>query len=496
MTAPVEVGDVLAGKYKVERVIGAGGMGVVVAAQHQTLGERVAIKFLLPAALAQPEIVQRFLREGQAAARIRSEHVGRVFDVGTLDSGAPFLVMEYLDGGDLGSIVRDRGALAVPLAIDFVLQACEALAEAHALGIVHRDLKPANLFLSHRADGSPCVKVIDFGISKVGGFGGENVDVTKSAVMMGSPLFMAPEQMASAKEADCRSDIWSLGVILHVLIAGRPPFEGTTALGIYDQMLQGAPPLRTLVAEVPEGVERVVLKCLQKDRNLRFNNVAELVVALAPYAPSMARISVDRVVRVLTPTLDAAALAALQESSRLAASADEKPRISLAVTPTSATALGPGDASVLDHTEVAQSAIEAARSLSSPTAMGASVVSAPATKSGLSLGIFGIAAVAVAAIAAFVIWGGGSPTAPVGASSVPTTLPTAAPTLTETKPSEPTVVPQNDLLPSATPAASASSSAPPPSTAKAPSTAKPLPKAAPTPPPTSKTTADPFADPH
>src|SRR4051794_2316718 len=167
MSSPVNVGDILAGKYQVERVLGVGGMGVVVSAKHLTLGERVAIKFLLPQALARTDVVKRFLQEGQAAARLRSEHVARVHDVGTLEDGAPFLVMEYLDGHDISQVIRDKGPLSVESAVDYVLQACEALAEAHAIGIIHRDLKPSNLFLIKRLDGTPSIKLIDFGISKV-----------------------------------------------------------------------------------------------------------------------------------------------------------------------------------------------------------------------------------------------------------------------------------------------------------------------------------------
>ncbi len=165
MSEEVREGDVLAGKFRIERVLGQGGMGVVVAATHIQLDERVALKFLLPEALINSDAVARFAREARAAVKIKSEHVARVSDVGTLESGSPYMVMEYLHGQDLADWVRDRGAMPISDAVEFVLQACEALAEAHALGIVHRDLKPANLFVTLRADGTPCVKVLDFGIS-------------------------------------------------------------------------------------------------------------------------------------------------------------------------------------------------------------------------------------------------------------------------------------------------------------------------------------------
>ncbi len=302
MAAPVDVGDILAGKYQVERVLGMGGMGVVVAARHLTLGERVAIKFLLPQALGTPEIVGRFLREGQATARLRGEHVARVHDVGKLETGSPFLVMEYLDGRDLGVLLKQSGPLPVETAIDYVVQACEALAEAHSAGIVHRDLKPSNLFVIKRLDGSPSVKLIDFGISKIQlpDDGTEpDGELTGTSVMMGSPLYMAPEQMVSARDVDHRADIWSLGVILHALIAGKPPFTGGAPMQVYEGILKGAPPLRTLGLreEVPEPVEAAVLKCLQRERGERFADVGALADALAAHGSAEGRATAARVLK-------------------------------------------------------------------------------------------------------------------------------------------------------------------------------------------------------
>jgi serine/threonine-protein kinase len=190
--AGVREGDVLAGQYRVERVLGIGGMGVVVAAHHIQLDEKVALKFLLPDALGNSEAVSRFAREARAAVKIKSEHVARVMNVGTLPNGAPYMVMEYLDGGDLAAWLRERGALSVEQAVEFVLQACEAIAEAHALGIVHRDLKPANLFCIRRADGRLSIKVLDFGISKMSQFGGSGQSaMTQATGTMGSPLYMS-----------------------------------------------------------------------------------------------------------------------------------------------------------------------------------------------------------------------------------------------------------------------------------------------------------------
>jgi serine/threonine-protein kinase len=298
----VEPGQILLGKYRIERVLGVGGMGVVVAATHVTLEERVAIKFLLPDALKNQEAVARFLREARAAVRIKSEHVARVTDVGTLETGAPYMIMEYLEGGDLGSLAKTRGALAVETAVEYVLQACEALAEAHGLGIVHRDLKPSNLFVATRADGTPTVKVLDFGISKITGMAASGADLgmTKTTTIMGSPLYMSPEQMASSRDVDPRTDIWALGVILFELLTGRVPFQADTITQLCAMILQQPPePLRNLRPDAPEGLQNVIGHCLEKDRNRRYANVADFAHALAPYAPRRARLSIERVSRVV-----------------------------------------------------------------------------------------------------------------------------------------------------------------------------------------------------
>ncbi|WP_438022338.1 protein kinase domain-containing protein [Sorangium sp. So ce233] len=315
MGAPVSAGDVLAGKYQVERVLGEGGMGVVVAARHLLLGERVAIKFMLPQALARADVVPRFLREGQAAARIRSEHVTRVYDVGKLAGGEPYLVMEYLEGTDLKAVLRDRGPLPVELACDYLLQACEALAEAHALGIIHRDLKPGNLFLSHRADGSPLIKVIDFGISKMALAADTTAqavgDMTQTSTMLGSPLYMAPEQMLSTKSVDVRADIWSMGAILYQLLTGAIPFRGDSVMEIYDLILAGPPRLVALRADVPARLDWAVQRCLQKSPADRFGSIAEL----APFAPAHAQHLAERAARVLRVRRDSSVEGGREQAS-------------------------------------------------------------------------------------------------------------------------------------------------------------------------------------
>jgi serine/threonine-protein kinase len=299
MTA-VREGEVLGGKYRVERVLGQGGMGVVVAAEHLQLGQRVALKFLLPEACENPQAVARFLREARAAVQIQSEHVARVTDVGQLESGAPYMVMEFLRGSDLNQIVQQRGALPVADAVDYVLQACEAIAEAHSLGIVHRDLKPPNLFLTRRPDGSELVKVLDFGISKATRADLVPVNLTNTSATMGSPVYMSPEQVRNVKDVDARADLWSLGVILHELLARETPFYADTAPALF-AMITADPPvsLRQHRADAPAELEAVVLKCLEKDRARRYQTVAELARALRPFASRDGAASVDRVSRIL-----------------------------------------------------------------------------------------------------------------------------------------------------------------------------------------------------
>jgi serine/threonine-protein kinase len=297
--SPVREGEVIAGKYLVERVLGVGGMGVVVAATHVNLGQRVALKFLLPAASQFPEIVARFAREARAAAGIQCDHVARVLDVDTLPTGAPYMVMEYMDGEDLSRVLLRVGALQSDVAVSYLLQACEALAEAHALGIVHRDLKPANLFLANRPNGEPVVKVLDFGISKATASPAQQ-NLTTTSAIMGSPLYMSPEQLASAKSVDARSDLWAVGVVLFELLAGSPPFVRDTMPELIAAILAApAPSIREARPDVPPELAAVIERCLEKDPARRFADVAELARALAPFGPPRSAISVDRIAHVL-----------------------------------------------------------------------------------------------------------------------------------------------------------------------------------------------------
>ncbi|MCU0694028.1 MAG: serine/threonine protein kinase, partial [Polyangiaceae bacterium] len=303
MDLPVREGQVFAGKYRVERVIGAGGMGVVVSAEHIELHQRVALKFLKPEAAKKPDLVERFLREARAATRIRSEHVVRVLDVGRLDDGLPFLVMEFLEGVDLGERLQRGGALPVPDAVESILHACEALAIAHAQGIVHRDIKPANLFQARRPDGTPLIKLVDFGISKAALTGplGEELALTGSQSVVGSPLYMSPEAMRSARRIDPRSDIWSLGVVLYELLTAELAFTGESIAEVCVAVMHTEPAsLRLISPSIPDGLDSVVRRCLAKKPDDRFQTTADLAEGLLPFAPERARVLVERARAVAT----------------------------------------------------------------------------------------------------------------------------------------------------------------------------------------------------
>jgi len=301
----VQVGDIVAGKYRVDRILGEGGMGVVVAATHDQLGQTVALKFLLPTVAVRPDLVERFMREARAAVRIQSEHVARVFDVGQ-HGMAPYMVMEYLEGNDLSKVIAARGPLSIRESVGYLLEVCDAVAEAHSLGIIHRDLKPANMFLAKRPSGKPIVKVLDFGISK-SPVTERDAAITNATAIMGSPSYMSPEQMVASASVDVRSDVWSLGVVLYEMLSRQLPFTANSMPELVGIILQGSfPPLvnvRTDVSGEPTGgvleLQAIIDKCLQKQRELRVQNVAELARALAPYGPSRSEALVERIESVL-----------------------------------------------------------------------------------------------------------------------------------------------------------------------------------------------------
>jgi serine/threonine-protein kinase len=300
--APLANGAIVAGKYMVEETLAEGGIGVVVVARHLALQQRVAIKYLKAKTLANPAIVERFVREARLAAQLTSEHVVRVFDVGTLPEAGPYMVMEYLVGEDLGRTVQ-AGPVPIARAVDYVLQACDALAEAHMLRIVHRDIKPENMFLAQRASGPPVLKIIDFGISKVTPKRGEADHVgteTATTERFGTPLYMSPEQLRATSGVDMRTDIWSLGVVLFELLTGSLPFGGADLPQICTSILTSAPPAVTALRPgIPPSLEAAVLKCLEKDPSRRFRNVAEVAQAIAPFGPASAGDRVERIVELI-----------------------------------------------------------------------------------------------------------------------------------------------------------------------------------------------------
>jgi serine/threonine-protein kinase len=298
----VREGEVLAGKYRVERIPGRNGLGVLVQVRHMELGQEVTLKFLVPDACIYPEFVQRFIREARAAVKIQGEHVARVTDVGRLESGAPYMVREFLRGPDLAEVVKVRGALPVSEACDYIIQAAEAVAEAHALGIAHRNLRPTTLVVTRRTDGAPLVKVFDFAAAEalhVEPFTKRSVSLVGSSALLGSLPYLSPEQVRDPHGVDFRADVYALGAVLYELLSGLPPFEAESAPALLAMVAADSPaPLRTLRPDLPEALEQIVMRCLAKSRDLRFSSIAELALALRLYASAESTSSIDRIVRL------------------------------------------------------------------------------------------------------------------------------------------------------------------------------------------------------
>jgi serine/threonine protein kinase len=295
------VGKVIDGKYRIDSLVGEGGMGVIWKATQLDLDRSVAIKVVREEFASNEEVVNRTLLEARAAARLRGEHIVRVLDVGRLSTGAPYIVMEHLEGRDLYTDLAERLLpMPVNLAVDLVLEACEGLAEAHAAGIVHRDLKPENLFIAEQPDGSAVIKILDFGISKEIRSESPRA-VTNPATVIGSPQYMSPEQMRGSGDVDARADIWSLGATLYELLVGQAPFHATTIPALCSMVLEEDPtPPRHLRADVPIGLEAVVLRCLKKDRDDRYGSIGELAHALVMYGSPSADDRAARIARVIS----------------------------------------------------------------------------------------------------------------------------------------------------------------------------------------------------
>lgn len=283
----LSLGTVLDQRFVIEGVLGSGAMATVVAAQHIGLRCRVALKLLRPELCGSGDLVTRFLREARAAARLKSEHVVNIMDVGTLSAGVPYIVMELLEGTDMAALLEQRGRLSVDEVVEYALQILEALSEAHRAGIVHRDLKPANLFLVERDGEPPVVKVFDFGISKHFSRAGSTQmeELTRPATILGSPLYMSPEQLRDARSVDARTDLWAVGVILYEMLTGQTPFDAESVPAVIAAITSDEPaPVRHVRPEIPDVLAGVIARCLTKDRAERFADVEELARALSPLA--------------------------------------------------------------------------------------------------------------------------------------------------------------------------------------------------------------------
>jgi len=295
------LGATVGERYVIERLLGRGGMGLVLEARHRELEQKVAIKVILPEYAANNVVAARFMREAKLAARVTGRHLVRVFDVGRLASGMPYLVMELLSGNDLDAEVARRGPLPVEEAVDYIVQAALGLAELHTQGVVHRDLKPSNLFIS-TADGERTIKILDFGISKEAP--GHVGPLTGTDAAIGTPSYMSPEQIKAAKDVDARSDIWSLGVILAELLTQRLPFpsDGVSVGELFGIILFREPvPPNHRRPELPTALSDVVLRCLAKDPSGRYRDVAELAEALRPFASRATQYRIEAVRRAIGP---------------------------------------------------------------------------------------------------------------------------------------------------------------------------------------------------
>ena len=329
-------GQLLADRYRVKRVLGEGGMGVVLEAVHVELDAPVAIKVLRGETALSDEATARFLREAKAASLLRSEFVARVTDFGRIEAGLPFMVMELLEGMDLERALLG-GPLSITDAVDATIQVAAGLSEAHAAGIVHRDIKPSNLFRTHRPDGSTCVKIVDFGISKLFRLPGSDGPaspiraITGESRVMGTPLYMSPEQVRSARDVDPRSDVWSLGAVLYELTTGEPPFLADDLAQLISHVLEQEPVRANVIRpDIPAGLAELLQKALTKDRERRIQSMREFAELLSPFGSSEGGIAARRASlpggRAQAKKPVALAMTAGSEFSATLAAAEEAPR--------------------------------------------------------------------------------------------------------------------------------------------------------------------------
>ena len=316
MPTALPLGTVVGQKYRIDEVIAEGGMGVVYKGWHLILEHPIAIKVVRPELAQYPEAIARFIDEARASAQLQGIHSTHVLDIGIIDNGPPFMVLEYLEGRDLCQVLATDGPLPLTQAADYVLQTCEAVAEAHARRIVHRDLKPDNLFIQTMPDGTGILKVIDFGIAKRLGLDAR--PYMQRGQSCGSPDYMAPEQMNTPEQVDERADIWSIGVILFELLTNCVPFHSETVHSICVKVMTSEPiPLRSLRPDLPAEIEQIVQRCLSKQREGRYPNVGDLAQDLVPFASTEAAQSHERILRLLgEPETNAAPVGPMRALSR------------------------------------------------------------------------------------------------------------------------------------------------------------------------------------
>jgi serine/threonine-protein kinase len=458
-TLPFQPGMTIAEKYRVERLVAAGGMGAVLLAHHEVLDRRVAIKLMRPELASHREAAQRFLREARAAARIESDFVARVTDVDVWDD-TPFMVMEYLEGGDLESLIEGDASLTVSDAVDIAIQALAGLHAAHAIGVIHRDLKPSNLFLVTRADGTRRVKILDFGISKVVGDDSDGLKAgatTSSQAMLGTPRYMSPEQVSSAKDVDVRTDLWAMGLILYELLTKSYPFEGDSAGAILAGILtHEVPPAHDFRRDVPKELDAVIARLLEKKRDGRFPTAKSVMKALAPHASRRIQallFTQDELQGALADTESQGTPSEVLEARTLAAAQSRKE---------------PAEDVALAETALSSPGLEVTLGSASPPGSGTdtamSVAGVDDGKGGaLKLVAFAGAAALLIGIGIFIMQSGpdepamGAPTA--DATDQPGDEPSADPT--PPVPTASTAAPEPSVAPAASQTASAASSAAP-----------------------------------